>query len=65
MSSRLLINCLWFEGITPDQFKEMLGLDDETLLRKIFNEVDFTSEEIEKIVNILKLTEEERKAIFG
>lgn len=66
MSSRLLINVLWTESITPEMLMEMLGWKSyETLYRKVYDLDPFTPEEVEKISNHLGLTEEEKKAIFG
>lgn len=64
MRSNLLMNCLWYEDITPEELANVLELTPETLYRKIFQDDDFTPEEIQKIVGLLSLTEEETHAIF-
>ena len=65
LRSNLLMNCLWYEGITPEEFAAHLEMTPETLFRKLFQEEDFTEEEIRKIVELLKLNVEETVAIFG
>ena len=64
MRSNLLMNCLWYEDISLDQLAEILEMTPETLFRKIFQEEEFTPEEIHKIVGILGLTEDETNTIF-
>ena len=65
MRANLLMNYLWYEDISPDQLAEILKMTPETLFRKIFQEEEFTPEEIRKIVGILGLTQEETNTIFG
>lgn len=64
MRSNMLMNCLWYEDIVPEELAERLHLTPETLFRKIFQEEEFTLEEIHKIVGLLGLTEEETNMIF-
>lgn len=64
MKSNLLMNCLWYEDISPEQLTDVLGITSEQLFRKIFQEEDFTLEEIKKICELLSLTEEETDIIF-
>lgn len=64
MRSNLLMNCLWYEDITPEELANVLDLTPEALFRKIFQEDEFTLEEISQIVALLGLTEEEQHAIF-
>lgn len=64
MKSNLLMNFLWYEDISPDDLARILELAPEVLFRKIFQEDEFTPEEIQKIVGLLGLTEEETHAIF-
>ena len=64
MKSPLLMNCLWYEDITPDELANVLELTPETLYRKIFQDDDFTTGEIKKIVDLLGLTEDETNTIF-
>lgn len=64
MRSNLLMNCLWYEDISPEELANVLQLTPEALFRKIFQEEEFTPEEIHKIVGLLGLTEEETNHIF-
>lgn len=64
MKSNLLLNCLWYEDISPDDLASILELSPEALFRKIFQEEEFTPEEIHKIVGLLGLTEDETNMIF-
>lgn len=64
MKSNLLMNCLWYEDISPEQLTDVLGITSEQLFRKIFQEEDFTLEEIKKICGLLSLTKEETDIIF-
>lgn len=65
MKSNLLMNCLWYEDISPDELGAVLELPSEKLYDKIFGDDDFTPEEIKTIVALLGLTEEEANTIFG
>lgn len=58
------MNCLWYEDISPEQLTDILGITSEQLFRKIFQEEDFTLEEIKKICELLSLTKEEMDIIF-
>lgn len=64
MKSNLLMNCLWYEDISPEQLTDILGITSEQLFRKIFQEEDFTLEEIKKICELLSLSKEEMDIIF-
>ncbi len=64
MKSNLLMNCLWYEDISPEELADVLELTPEALFRKVFQEQDFTAEEIRRIVSLLGLTEEETDIIF-
>ncbi len=64
MKANLLMNCLWYEDISPEMLADTLELTPEDLFRKIFQEKEFTSEEIRRIVGLLGLTEEETDTIF-
>ena len=64
MRSNLLMNCLWYEDISPDDLARILELAPEVLFRKVFQEDEFTPEEIKKIVDLLGLDEEETRTIF-
>lgn len=64
MRSNLLMNCLWYEDLTPAELADALELTPEALFRKLCQEDDFTLEEIRRIVGILGLTEEEVHDIF-
>lgn len=64
MKSNLLMNCFWYEDISPDNLARILELAPEVLFRKMFQEEDFTPEEIKKIVDLLGLDEEETHTIF-
>ena len=64
MRSNLLMNCLWYEDIPPEDLAKVLNISPETLFRKIFQEEDFTLNEISKIVALLGLTDDETNAIF-
>lgn len=64
MKSNLLMNCMWYEDITPEEMAASLELTPEALFRKIFYEDDFTPGEISKIKGVLGLTNEEVNEIF-
>lgn len=64
LKSNLLMNCLWYEDISPDELSIILELTSEQLYRKIFQEEDFTEEEIKKITDLLGLSVSERDLIF-
>ena len=64
MKSNLLMNCLWYEDISPETLADSLELTPEALFQKIFQEKEFTIEEIRRIVGLLGLTEEETDTIF-
>ncbi len=64
MRSNLLMNCLWYEEIAPEELADILGITPEELFRKIFQEEDFTLEEIRRIVGLLGLSEDEMERIF-
>ena len=60
----LLMNCLWYEDISPEDLANALEITPEDLFRKIFQEEDFTLGEIRQIVGLLGLTDEETDTIF-
>ena len=64
MRANLLMNCLWYEDISPETLADALELTPEALFQKIFQEKEFTSEEIRRIVGLLGLTEAETDTIF-
>lgn len=64
MRASLLMNCLWYEDISPEDLANALELTPEALFRKIFQEEDFTLGEIKKISAFVGLTEKETDAIF-
>lgn len=64
MNGNLLINCLWYEEIFPEQLAKLLELTPEMLFDKIFGVSEFTIAEIRQIVALLGLTETEVNDIF-
>lgn len=64
MRSSLLMNCLWYEDISPEDLANALEITPEALFQKIFQEEDFTLGEIRRITGLLGLTSEEVDAIF-
>lgn len=64
MRANLLMNCLWYEDVTPAELADALELTPEALFGKLFQDNDFTLEEIRRIVGLLGLTEEEVEEIF-
>ena len=64
MKTSLLMNCLWFEDISPEAFADALEITPEELFQKIFQGKDFTENEIKKTVAMLGLTDEETDIIF-
>lgn len=64
MNGSLLMNCLWYEDILPEQLADLLELTPEMLYDKIFGVSDFTLDEVKKIVALLGLTETEVNSIF-
>ena len=64
MRSNLLMNCLWYEDISPEDLANILEITPETLFKKIFQEEDFTLAEIQRITGLLGLSNDEVDAIF-
>ena len=64
MRSSLLMNCLWYEDISPEEMANVLEITPEALFRKLFQDEDFTLGEIRRIVGLLGLTNEETDTIF-
>lgn len=64
MRSNLLMNCLWYEDISPEELANILEITPEELFQKIFQEKEFTLSEIQRIVGLLGLTEAETDTIF-
>ena len=64
MRSNLLMNCLWYEDISPEDLANILEITPETLFQKIFQEEDFTLAEIRRITGLLGLTNDEVDEIF-
>ena len=64
MRGEMLMNCLWYEGLTPDELADALELTPEALFQKIFERSDFSEEEIRKMVMLLGLNEDETERIF-
>ena len=64
MRSNLLMNCLWYEDISPEFLADALELTPEELFRKIFGSEDFTLGEIQRLTGLLGLTEEDVDRIF-
>lgn len=64
MRSNLLMNCLWYEDISPEELANILEITPEDLFQKIFQEKEFTLGEIQRIVGLLGLTEAETETIF-
>ena len=64
MRNNQLMNCLLYEDISPEELANVLEITPEVLLQKIFQEQDFTLEEIRRIVGLLGLTDAEVDYIF-
>jgi len=64
LRASLLMNCLWYENISPEELADALELTPEDLFRRIFQEEDFNLEEIQRITGLLGLTPEEVETIF-
>ena len=64
MRSNLLMKCLWYEDISPEELANILEITPEDLFQKIFQEKEFTLGEIQRIVGLLGLTEAETETIF-
>lgn len=62
--SNLLMNCMWYEDIQPEQLADELQISTNELYEKIFGEKEFTMSEINQAVALLGLTETETDAIF-
>lgn len=65
MNASLLMNCIWFEGMSPGQLADALSITQGDLFDKLFGNVEFTPDEIRKTVELLGLTKEETDAIFS
>ena len=64
MRSNLLMNCLWYDDVSPEELADVLQITPEDLFRKIFQDKEFTLEEIRRIIGLLSLTEQEADYIF-
>ena len=64
MHENLLMNCLWYEKITPEELANVLEITPEALFGKIFRNEGFTQGEIRRMVGLLGRTEEETERIF-
>ena len=64
MNRAVLLNCLWYEEITPKQLADHLSLSEEQFFDKIAGHTEFTLDEIRQIVALLGLTENEVNLIF-
>lgn len=64
MRGNYLMNCLWFEDISPEQAAEQIGLTPDQFFNKVIGNDAFTKEEIAKITVLLGLTAEEVDMIF-
>ena len=64
MRTDLLMNCLWFEDLAPDELADALELTTEALFEKIFGKSGFSNAEIRQIMMLLGLTEKEAERIF-
>ena len=64
MRSNLLMNCLWYEDISPEDLANVLAITPEALFKKIFQEEDFTLEEIRRTKGLLALSDDEMEQIF-
>lgn len=64
MKVNLLINCLWYEDISPETLAATLSLSPNELFEKLFGHSEFTDEEIRLTVGLFGLTEEEMETIF-
>ena len=65
MRANLLMSCLWYEDISPEDLANILEITPEALFRRIFGEEDFTFQDIQRIVSLLGLTADEVDAIFS
>lgn len=64
MRSSLLMNCLWYEDISPEELADALAITPEDLFSKIFRDKEFTLGEIRRISGLLGLTDSEVDTIF-
>ena len=59
-----LMNCLWYEDITPEEAASAIGLTTDRFFDKVFNGEEFTAGEEQKLTELLNLTEEEVNTLF-
>ena len=64
MRSDLLMNCIWFDEMTPEELADALELTPEALFRKIFGDDAFSEEEIRRTMMLLGLDENDAERIF-
>ena len=64
MRSNLLMNCLWYEDISPEELANILEITPERVIDFSGNYEEFTLGEIQRIVGLLGLTEAETETIF-
>lgn len=62
--TNLLMNCIWYEDVTPEYMANVLEITPERLFRKVFGVEEFTLGEIQRISSLLGLTEEDVDRIF-
>lgn len=63
-NGKLLKEIAQSKQITLTRIAEAVGLSRQGLFKKIENRSEFKASEVEKISNLLGLTEQQRKAIF-
>jgi hypothetical protein len=64
MRGNLLMNCLCYQEISPEEAADALGLRTDELLARIFGEKEFCLEEIRRLKGLLALSDEETDVIF-
>lgn len=64
MNIDLLNGKIYSSGIKRIELSEWLDITPSTLRRKLTGEIEFKISEVAKICEILKLTQEEKNAIF-
>ena len=64
MKGNKLMNCLYYQEISPEEAADALGLRVDELFARVFGETEFCLEEIRRLKSLLALTDEETDALF-
>ena len=64
MRGNLLMSCLCYQGISPEEAADALGLRPDELFSRLFGETEFCLEEIRRLKGLLALSDDDVDEIF-